>query len=121
MSHLVTIRTEIRDAAALRAACARLKLEAPVEGEHTIFERRVRGLGVKLTGWTFPVVCRTESGELDFDNYNGAWGSASELNRFKQMYAVEKAKIEARKAGHLVTEAAMPDGKIRLTLSVMGG
>jgi hypothetical protein len=120
MSHLVTIKTQIRDPAAVRAACTRLKLEPPVDGEHVIYERKLRGLGVKLTGWTFPVVCRTESGELDYDNYSGAWGNMSELNKFKQAYAVEKAKIEARKAGHLVTETAMPNGKIKLTLSVMG-
>jgi hypothetical protein len=120
MSHLVTIKSEISDVAAVRAACARLKLESPVEGEHIVYQRKVRGLGVKLSGWTFPVVCHTESGAVDYDNYNGAWGSEGELNKFKQAYAVEKAKIEARKAGHLVTETAMPSGKIKLTLSVMG-
>ena len=37
MSHIVQIQTEIRDAAAIRAACNRLRLPEPVFGEVKLF------------------------------------------------------------------------------------
>ncbi len=37
MSHIVTIETEIRDAAAARAACHRLSLAEPAEGKTKLF------------------------------------------------------------------------------------
>jgi hypothetical protein len=49
------------------------------------------------------------------------WGDQRQLDRFLQAYAVEKAKIEARKRGHSVTEQALADGSIKLTLQVAGG
>jgi hypothetical protein len=36
------------------------------------------------------------------------------------MYAVERAKIEARKKGHTVTEQTLPSGEIKLTIRVGG-
>ena len=39
---------------------------------------------------------------------------AEHLDRFLQIYAVEKAKLEARKKGYAVTEQALGDGSIRL-------
>ena len=46
MSHIVTITTEVRDAAAVRAACRRLNLPQPVEGEVKLFSGTVAGLAV---------------------------------------------------------------------------
>ena len=48
-------------------------------------------------------------------------GSQDHLDRFMQGYAVEKAKIEARKRGHSVFEQPLPDGSIKLTIQVAGG
>lgn len=49
------------------------------------------------------------------------WGDQKELDRFLQMYAVEKARIEARRAGNTVTETQLADGSIKLTIQVAGG
>jgi len=38
-----------------------------------------------------------------------------------QAYAVERARIEARKKGHSVTETQLADGSIKLTIQVAGG
>jgi hypothetical protein len=57
---------------------------------------------------------------LKYDNYQGNWGRQEELNKFLQAYAVEKARIEARKKGHRVTEAKLEDGSIRVTVHVGG-
>ncbi len=51
MSHIVQIKTEVRDAAAVRAACQRLGLPAPVEGTTRLFSGEVDGLAFSLHGW----------------------------------------------------------------------
>ena len=49
------------------------------------------------------------------------WGQHHELDRFLQAYACERAKIEARKKGHTVSEQTLADGSIKLTIQVAGG
>ena len=121
MSHIVEIKTQVKDANAVRAGCNRLRLPQPVQGTHRLFSGVASGLGVQLPDWRYPVVCDVATGKIDFDNYNGRWGKQEELDRMLQSYAVEKAKIEARKKGHSVTESQLTDGAIKLTISVGGG
>jgi len=121
MSHIVSIKTEVRDPAAVWAACERLKLPQPVHGTYALYSGSATGLGVQLPGWHYPVVCQADTGQLQFDNFGGDWGEQVQLDRFLQAYAVEKARIEARKHGHSVTEQALADGSIKLTIQVAGG
>jgi hypothetical protein len=120
MSHIVNIRTQIKDPAALAAACRRLGLAEPTRGTARLFASQATGLIVQLPGWTYPVVVDPATGDIQFDDYNGAWGSQSELDKLLQGYACEKAKIEARRAGHAVTEQHLADGSIKLTVQVGG-
>ena len=120
MSHIVTIATEVRDPDAVAAACRRLGLPEPAHGTATLFEGTATGLLVKLPGWLYPVVCDTATGSVRFDNYNQAWGRQEHLDRLLQAYAVERARIEARKRGHHVVEQALADGSIKLTIQVGG-
>jgi hypothetical protein len=120
VSHIVTITTEVRDPVAVASACHRLGLPEPVHGTATLFSGEASGLLIKLPGWVYPVVCDIPTGTLRFDNYQGSWGDPEHLDRFLQAYAVEKAKLEARKKGHNVTEQALADGSIRLTVQVGG-
>ena len=121
MSHVVTIQTQVRDPAAVLAACHRLGLPPPVHRRVQLFSDSAEGLAVELPGWHYPVVCETASGSLKYDNYGGAWGDQKELDRFMQMYAVEKARIESHRRGYTVTEQPLPDGSIKLTIQVAGG
>ncbi len=120
MSHIVEIKTEIRDEAAVRAACTRLQLPQPEHKTVRLFSATATGLAVQLPGWNYPIVCNTESGQVSYDNYEGHWGEQKHLNSFLQGYAVEKAKIEARRKGHSVTETSLHDGSIRVTVHVGG-
>jgi hypothetical protein len=120
VSHIVTIKTEIRDAAAIRAACDRLTLAAPVFGAVKLFSGSKTGWQVQLPDWRYPIVCDVNTGKVDFDNYNGRWGAQERLDNFLQAYAVEKAKIESRKQGHTCTEQILTDGSIKLTVNVGG-
>ena len=120
MSHIVSITTEIRDAEAVRAACSRLGLPTPVEGTTRLFSGEATGLAVQLPDWKYPVVCELSNGSVQYDNYGGRWGQQQELDSLMQAYAVEKARIEARRHGHSVTETELQDGSIRLQIQIGG-
>ena len=118
MSHIVQIQTQVRDAAAVTAACERLGLPPPVVRTVQLFQATAHGLAVELPGWLYPVVCNLAAGSLQFDNYGGHWGAPAELNKFLQAYAVEKSRLEARRRGHAVSEQVLADGSVRLTIQV---
>lgn len=117
MSHTVTIKTKITDLAAIQAACQRLNLPQPSQGDVRLFDRVAQGIGVQLHGWRFPV-CIEADGNLLFDNFGGFWGVPEKLYQFQQAYAVEKAKLEARKQGYQCSESVLADGSIRLEVLV---
>jgi hypothetical protein len=96
MSHIVTIQTRLHDPGAIAAACQRLQLPAPVQGTTQLFSGAATGLIVQLPGWLYPVVLDTQSGTVQLDNYGGRWGEQNQFDRFLQLYAVEKTKLEAR-------------------------
>ena len=117
----MTIKTELRDQAAVNGACRRLELPPPTQGTAQLFAGRAAGLILRLPGRAYPVVIDTTTGQAHYDNYGGVWGDENHLHRFLQAYVVERARIEARKKGRQVTEQALADGSIRLTIRVGGG
>jgi hypothetical protein len=121
VSHIVTVKTEVRDYAAVHAACRRLGLPEPVHGTAQLFSGEATGLLVKLPDWLYPAVVQVETGQVQFDNFGGAWGRQEHLDDFLQRYALEKAAIEARKRGHSVVEQSLANGSIKLTITVGGG
>ena len=113
MSHIVQVQAQVKDAAAVRAACQRLGLAEPVQGTTKLFSGEATGLAVQLPNWQYPIVADLATGQLKFDNFGGRWGDEQNLARFLQIYAAEKVKIESRKKGHLVTETQLADGSIK--------
>ena len=71
---------------------------------------------VTLPGWQYPVVVDIAEGSIKYDNYEGRWGNQQHLDKFLQMYAAEKTKLEANKRGYTVSEHALQDGSIRLQI-----
>src|SRR5262245_24384655 len=104
MSHLVTVRTRVQDPVAVAAACRRLGLAEPRHGTAQLYSGAASGLLVQLPGWQYPAVIDTANGTIQFDNYSGAWGEQAHLDRFLQIYAVEKCRLEAKKKGLSVSE-----------------
>src|SRR5437773_9479721 len=100
MSHVVSIHTKLHDPVGVVAACRRLGLAAPVQGTAQLYSGEATGLIVQLPDWQYPVAIDTLTGVVRYDNFEGAWGEQAHLNRFLQAYAVEKAKLEARKKGY---------------------
>ena len=120
MSHIVEIKTEVRDEAAIRSACQRLGLDAPVNGTAELYSGAATGTIVAFPDWKYPVVFDLETGKANYDNYGGHWGEQEQLDQLLQMYAVEMAKIEARRKGHVATEQKLADGSIKVTINVGG-
>ncbi|PQO28398.1 DUF1257 domain-containing protein [Blastopirellula marina] len=110
MSHVVTIETKVRDLNALRSAANRLSLPAPTFGQTKLFNASAIGWRIELPGWQYPVVVDTDSGRLNYDNFEGRWGNPKELERLLQAYAIECATIEARKKGYTTSEQSLSDG-----------
>jgi len=120
MSHIVEIKTQIRSEVAVQHACARLHLPPPTRGTFELYSSTETGLGIELPRWKYPVVANTDTGQIRFDNYEGRWGDQNHLDQLLQMYAVERAKIEARRKGHSITEKRLDNGSIKLTVNVGG-
>ena len=120
MSHVVTIKNQTRDPAALRGACSLLGHAEPVHRVAQLFTSKATGYCVELPDWRYPVVCDTDEGRVHFDNYGGRWGRQERLDQLVQIYAVEKAKLESRRNGHSVTEQQLTDGSIKLVIGVGG-
>ena len=120
MSHIVTIKTEVRDQAAVAAACRRLALPEPVHGTAQLFSGQATGLLVQLPDWLYPAVIDTASGRIRYDNYEGCWGEEKQLHRFLQAYVVERSRLEARKKSYLTTEQSLADGSIMVDIEVGG-
>lgn len=116
MSHIVTIQTKLHDPHTVAAACDRLSLAPPVQGTTELFSGEATGLVVRFPGWEYPVVIDTLTGNVSYDNYGGQWGDQGQLDRFLQMYAVERAKLEARKKGYHVNEQYLENGSIRVQI-----
>lgn len=118
MSHTMNIAIDMRDRAALKAACDRLAIHYS-EGQHRLYNTTRTGFGVYLPGWNFPVVVN-DDGTVDLDNYGGRWGKMEALHKLQAYYGAAKATAEARKLGHEVYEYQDQNGDLRLRV-VIGG
>ena len=122
MSHFVTIKTQIKDIDALKAACAELGFGF----EH---DAQARGIGteqrgeyvIRLKGPCDIVVQRQPDGKFGLST--DWWGGYVEkevgknYGRLLQLYAVHKAAREARKHGLTVRRQPVSNGSIKLVLT----
>ena len=57
MSHIATVKTEVKSLHALKAACTRLGIGQPQFGTHRLFGgQTATGYAVSLPDWHYPVV-----------------------------------------------------------------
>lgn len=101
-------------------ACERLQFPPPRHGTFELFSGQATGWRVDLPSWRYPVVCQTESGTIQYDNFEGRWGDPLHLRTFIQRYAAEAAKVAARRNGHTVVEQPLANGSIQLVIQVGG-
>jgi hypothetical protein len=106
MSHFTEIRTRITDIEALRTACGELGVEL-------LDNATARGYGIAVNP--------TDTGDysLETDLWQGHVERelGPDLGRLRQLYGVHKATAEARRRGLRVRRSALPDGRIRLSVT----
>lgn len=124
MSHFTTIQTQIRDEAALRAACREMGFSVESKSEARGFSsNRIKGdLVIRLKGpydiavnqqqdGTFGLTCDWWDGRVERE-------VGANYGRLLQLYAVHKAQAEARRKGYTTRRQTLGDGSIKL---VIGG
>lgn len=117
MSHINSVKIQMKDREAVKAAAQHLNLEFVGEKVHTLFNgQTARGMGFKLPGWTYPVVVDLSTGEAHYDNYNESWGQQVELDRLVQRYSAEVARGQAEQMGFVYSEQTLDDGSLQVEL-----
>ena len=123
MSHIVTVQTQVRDAAAVRAACQRLGLPAAVQGKTRLFSGEVEGPGRAIArlglsgGRAIPPADRSS-----YDNFSGRWGDHEHSTASSRRMPARGPRPKAPKTrAPMSPRAQLPDGSIKLTIQVQGG
>lgn len=112
MSHIVRIKTRVRDRDVLKLACQKNGIEFHIaaKGEsikRNVYSREVSGFAsVTLPGWKYPVVFK-ESGDAVYDNSEGMWGDISHLNGLLVSCAEEVAHLEMKRRGYSLLESSI--------------
>ena len=120
MSHIVTIKTEVRDPPGRRGRMPAARPARADRRRRCALQRRGRWAARDAPRLALPGRLRHRQRRACYDNYGGSWGLQEHLDRFLQRYAVEKAGIEARKRGHSVVEQVLVDGSIKVTINIGG-
>lgn len=124
MSHFTTIETQVRDVAALKAACAEMSLAVEENAIARGYSRNTHkgDLVIRLKGPYDIALNRQPDGTygLTCDWWDGHVEKevGAKYGRLLQLYGVHKAQIEARKKGFTTRRQTLADGAIKL---VIGG
>ena len=105
MSHTVKVKVELKDCAALARVVIAIGGSVLGEGTHALYAAAEQGFGFTLPGWQFPLVLK-DNGELAFDDYKGAWGKVSDIDKLKDAYALSVARSAAEQQGWLCEDQA---------------
>jgi hypothetical protein len=124
MSHFVSVETQVRDAAALKSACAEMGLQVSENAVARGYgSNSVKGdLVIRLKGPYDIALNRQPDGNYGLTT--DWWGGhvetevGKDYGRLLQLYAVHKAQIEAKKKGLTCRRQALGDGSVKL---VIGG
>ncbi len=122
MSHFATVETQVRDAAALKNACAELGLQVLENAEARGYgvNKQHGDLVIRLKGPYDIAVNKQPDGNYGLTT--DWWGGhvetevGKDYGRLLQLYAVHKAQIEARKKGLTCRRSALADGSVKLTI-----
>ena len=118
MSHTATVKMEFRNKEMLKETCERLGWTFR-EGTHqvSLYQGHVTcDFSVQLPGWKYPIAIQN-SGNIKFDNYNGQWGKAIELEKLQSQYSRDVVIQRAMAEGYSFEEDVDEHGAIVLTLT----
>ena len=122
MSHFTSIKTQIKDIAALRSACKELGLPVLQNAEARGYAtNKLKGeFVIQLKGPYDIAVNKQPDGSFGFtaDLWQGCVEKevGKDYGKLLQLYGVHKATIEARKKGLSVMRRPQTNGSIKLVL-----
>ena len=118
MSHIVKAKVEMKNETCLVKAIEYLGLENLGKKTHQLYGgQTAEGLGFKLSGWSYPVVVNTDTGEAKYDNYNGSWGKQIELDKLVQRYSIEAVTQQAELEGYNIEENELENGDVEMVMT----
>ena len=123
MSHFTAIQVEIRDIAALKAACVEIGLTVDDNTEARGYQKnKIKGDHViRLNGPYDVALQRLPQGgyQVQFDLWQGHVEKelGKDFGRLKQLYGTHKAMREARRKGMTVRRRNLPNGNIHLCIA----
>jgi hypothetical protein len=126
MSHFTTIKTQIKDIAALTAACKEMSLTLLQNATARGYEQNTRpgDYVIQLNGPYDIALNQQPDGTygLTTDWWSGHVEKevGKDYGRLLQLYGVHKASLEAKKKGYSVLRQAKQDGSIKLVLMGVG-
>jgi hypothetical protein len=92
MSHVVNIKTELKNKASVVKACARLEWPCEVNSSTVMYDgTKVHGSIITIPNWKY-AACVKEDGSIATDTFNNRWGDIADLDQLKKYYAVEETK-----------------------------
>ena len=122
MSHFTTIKTQIKDIAALNLACTEMGLKLITNAKARGYDQEMRNgeFVIQLKGPYDIAVNKQPDGTfgLTTDWWNGHVERevGKDYSKLLQLYAVHKASLEAKKKGYSVLRKSQQDGSIKLVL-----
>jgi hypothetical protein len=125
MSHFVTVETQLKDIAALKAACRELGLNVQENAEARGYaaNRQHGDFVVTLKGPYDIAVNRKQDGTfgLTADQWQGhvAKEVGTNFTKLMKLYSVHKVLIEAKRKCHTVRRQDLKDGSVKLTVGGM--
>lgn len=122
MSKSVFIEVRILDELAFIKAAKSLSFVqsySEVKKDIKLFSTHHHGISVKFKDWLYPVVF--EDGKAVYDNYEGNWGDAKNLDEFMREYTSFAAINAAEKEGTRITSNTLVDDKRILTMTKRNG
>lgn len=116
MSHIVKVKTQIKNNECLALACRQVGASEPQEGSCEIFGTSYNGTYFKLPGWRYPV-CLSPNGTINYDNYRGSWGDKKVLDELLQRYTTNvSVRNLVRQGFRMVGQPTIVNGKMRVEM-----
>lgn len=122
MSHIVTIKSQMKNIEALTASCEALKIPFQV-GPHQVTlyagQQVKTDFSFQLPGWRYRCAVNAETGEVKMDNFGGSWGKIEEFDKLHQEYSAQVVEREPSiqekvQEGWLLERVQQENGKIRV-------
>jgi hypothetical protein len=142
MSHVVSIKTELTDLAAIKATCKELGLilkenqktyrwygtsvgDYPIPAGFTAADLGKCEHAIQVPGSNYDIGLARAKGAKGLTMLFDFWGTGQAIltavggqqaSKFIQLYGVNKATIEAKRKGYSVNRLTKADGTIKLTI-----